>query len=90
MGVSANGTTAGILWSIERVDLDPDGNGSVGPGSLHAFDATNLANELYNSNQAAGARDMLDYTCKWSSPLVANGRVYVASESLLTIFGLLP
>jgi IPT/TIG domain/Fibronectin type III domain len=88
--VSANGTTNPILWAIQRVDLDPTGSGTMGPGSLHALDATNVANELYNSNQASGGRDKLDYTCKWSAPLVANGKVYVASESLLSIFGLLP
>jgi fibronectin type 3 domain-containing protein len=90
LGLSSNGNTSGILWVIERVDLDPLGNGTRGPGALHAFDATNLATELYNTTQASGSRDMLDFTCKWSAPLVANGRVYVASESLLTIFGLLP
>lgn len=88
--ISSNGNSTPILWSIQRVDLDPIGDGTPGPGSLHAFDATNLANELYNSNQAGNARDMLDMTCKWSAPLVANGKVYVASESLLSIFGLLP
>ena len=90
LGMSSNGATSGILWAIERVDLDADGGGTVGPGSLHAYDATNLANELYNSNQASGSRDLLDQTCKWSAPLVANGKVYVASETQLTIFGLLP
>ena len=88
--LSANGSTNGILWAIQRVDLDPTGGGTRGPGSLHAFDATNLATELYNSTQASGSRDMLDFTCKWSAPLVANGRVFVASETLLTVFGLLP
>jgi chitodextrinase len=89
LGLSANGGSNGILWAIQRVDLDPAGGGVRGPGSLHAFDATNLANELYNSNQS-GSRDMLDFTAKWSAPLVANGKVFVASESLLTAFGLLP
>ena len=88
--LSANGTTNGILWAVQRVGLDPNGGGVTGPGSLHAFDASNLANELYNSNQASGSRDTLDYTAKWSAPLVANGKVFVASLSQLTIFGLLP
>jgi hypothetical protein len=87
--VSANGTTNGILWAVQRVDLDPTGGGVRGPGSLHAFDATNLATELYNSNQNV-SRDQLDYTCKWSAPLVANGKVFVASESQLSVFGLMP
>ena len=88
--LSANGTSNGILWAVQRVGLDPTGGGVTGPGSLHAFDASNLANELYNSNQASGSRDTLDYTAKWSAPLVANGKVFVASVSQLTVFGLLP
>jgi hypothetical protein len=90
LGVSSNANTNPILWVIERVDLDPNGGGVVGPGVLHAFDATNLAHELYNSNQAPGSRDVLDFTAKWSAPLVANGKVFVASMGQLTIFGLLP
>jgi hypothetical protein len=59
-------------------------------GALHAYDASNLAFELYNSDQA-GARDSLaDAAAKFSLPLVVNGRVYVASEGKLTIYGLLP
>jgi hypothetical protein len=89
LGMSSSGATNAILWAIQRVDLDPNGVGVRGPGSLHAFDANNLGTELYNSDQS-GSRDVLDYTAKWSSPLIANGKVYVASLSQLTIYGLLP
>jgi hypothetical protein len=41
--ISANGTTSGIVWAVQ--------NGTV--AVLHAYDATNLGNELYNSNQGA-------------------------------------
>ena len=54
------------------------------------YDATNLANELYNSNQAAGSRDALDFAAKWSAALVANGKVFVATNAQLTVFSLLP
>jgi hypothetical protein len=91
LGMSANGTNNGVLWAIERIDHDPLGGGNLrAPGVLHAFDATNLATELYNSNQAAGSRDTLDYAAKWASPLVANGKVFVATNGRLTAFGLLP
>jgi hypothetical protein len=79
--VSANGTSNGILWAVQ------DNNPS--PGVLRAYDATNLSNELYNSSQA-GARDALDVAAKFSIPLVANGKVFVASKSQLTVYGLLP
>jgi hypothetical protein len=45
---------------------------------------------MYNSNQAPGSRDMLDFTAKWCAPLVANGKVFVGSNTQLTVFGLLP
>ena len=64
--------------------------GFIGPGILHAYNATNLGDELYNSNQAAGSRDTLDAWLKFSVPVVANGEVFVASDSELTIYGLLP
>jgi hypothetical protein len=90
LGMSSNGTTAAVLWVIERVDLDPlGGGGTRGPGILHAFDATNLAIELYSSDQAPNGRDALDYAAKWAAPLVANGKVFVATNSRLTVFGLL-
>ncbi len=89
LGLSSNGTTNAILWVVERIDVDPLGSGTRGPGVLHAFDATNLGVELYNSNQAGG-RDTLDYAAKWAAPLVANGKVFVASNGRLTAFGLLP
>jgi hypothetical protein len=83
LSISANGTSNGILWTIRK-------NGpSI--GTLQAYDATNLAVELYTSEQAAGSRDSLsDPAAKFSLPLVINGRVYVASEGKFTIYGLLP
>jgi hypothetical protein len=80
LAISANGTTNGILWAVQRID-------ATTPGVLHAYKATDLGAELYNSNQA-GARDTLDIAAKFNIPLVANGKVYVASVSQLTVYGL--
>lgn len=77
--ISANGTTNGIVWAVE--------NGSN--GVLHAFDATNLTNELYNSNQAASSRDVFADN-KFITPMVANGKVYVGTPNSVVVFGLLP
>jgi hypothetical protein len=82
LAISANGTSNGILWAVQR-------NGPYAPAVLRAYDATNLATELYNSTQG-GSRDTLDYGVKFTVPLVANGRVYVAQMSQISVFGLLP
>lgn len=77
--ISANGNANGIVWAIEN-------NGN---GVLHAYDATNLANELYNSNQAAGGRDSFSDN-KYVTPMIANGKVYVGTPTGVAVFGLLP
>ena len=76
--VSANGSSNGIVWVVE---------GGFG-GTLHAFDAANLANELYNS-QMNTSRDALGSFVKFSVPTIANGRVYVGTGNALVVFGLL-
>jgi hypothetical protein len=76
--VSANGTSNGIVWAAE--------NGNI--AALHAYDATNLANELYNSNQA-GSRDQFGPGNKFITPMIANGKVYVGTSSGVAVFGLL-
>ena len=85
---SANGNANGIFWALQNNGNSP--NDDVGaPGILYAYDATNLGNGLYNSSQA-GSRDTLDFAVKFSVPLIANGKVFVAGQSQLTAFGLLP
>jgi Immunoglobulin I-set domain/PQQ enzyme repeat len=78
-GISANGTANAILWAVEN---------SGGPGVLHAYDAANLATELYNSNQA-GTRDNFSDN-KFITPTIANGKVYVGTPTGVIVFGLLP
>jgi hypothetical protein len=77
--ISANGTSNAIVWVVE--------NGSPN-GVLHAYDATNLATELYNSNQAANGRDNFAPN-KYITPIVTNGKVYVGSAGYVAAFGLL-
>jgi hypothetical protein len=78
--VSANGGANGIVWAAE--------NG--GTAVLHAYDAANLATELYNSNQAASSRDHFGAGNKFITPIVANGRVYVGTTNGVAVFGPLP
>jgi hypothetical protein len=91
MAVSANGSSGGILWAIQRngdcgVDLTC---GSGAPGVLKAYDASNLGAAIYSSDTIA-TRDGFDFATKFSVPLVANGKVFVSSIGRLTIYGLLP
>jgi len=79
--ISANGTQNGIVWAVES----NQGN----PCTLHAFDASNLAHELYNSSQASGGRDSFGNGNKFITPLVVNGKVYVGTQTGVAIFGLL-
>jgi hypothetical protein len=77
--ISANGTTNGIVWAVENAS----------PAVLHAYNATTLA-ELYNSNQAASARDQFGSGNKFITPTIVNGKVFVGTPSGVAEFGLLP
>jgi hypothetical protein len=76
--VSADCDTNGIVWLLEG-----------GPGgTLHAYDASNLANELYNSQMNA-ARDSLGPFVRFTVPTVVNGKVYAGTGNSMDVFGLL-
>jgi hypothetical protein len=76
--VSANGTSKGIVWAVENSN----------PAVLHAYDATNLAKELYNSNQA-GSRDQFGPGNKFITPVIVNGKVFAGTQTGVVEFGLL-
>jgi len=77
--VSANGSANAIVWAYENTT----------PAVLHAYAAANLASELYNSNQAASGRDQFGLGNKNIVPVVADGKVFVATTNSVAIFGLL-
>ncbi len=78
--VSANGTSNAIVWAHENTN----------PAVLHAYDAANLAHEIYNSNQAAAGRDHFGAGNKYITPTVADGKVFVGTTNGVAVFGLLP
>jgi hypothetical protein len=81
--ISSNGTSSGIAWVLENGSWK-----STCCQVLHAYDATNLATELYNSNQLAGSGDVPGGAVKFTVPTVANGRVFVGSQASLSVYGL--
>jgi hypothetical protein len=86
--VSSSGTTNGIVWSIDATQYSE--TAPKGQAVLHAYDATNLRTELYNSTMALGNRDEAGTGVKFSTPTVANGKVYIGTQTELDVYGLLP
>lgn len=83
--VSASGAANGIVWAIDATAFK-----TPGPAVLHAFSASNVGNELYNTTQAASNRDQAGTAVKFSVPTVANGKVYVGTQVELDVYGILP
>jgi hypothetical protein len=78
--VSANGSSNGIVWALENTN----------PAVLHAYSASDMTTELYNSNQAAGGRDQFGNGNKYITPMIADGKVFAATRNSVAVFGLLP
>jgi hypothetical protein len=79
--ISANGTSNGIAWAT-----DPGAYASSGPAVLHAYNATNLAQELYNTSMNL-TRDNPGGAVKMTVPVIAGGKVYVGAEYALSVYG---
>jgi hypothetical protein len=76
--VSANGIQDAIVWAYEKT--------AAGQGILHAYDATNVSKELWNSNMNSG-RDALGEGIGFATPVVAAGRVIVTYDTKVGVFG---
>jgi hypothetical protein len=82
--ISANGAKSGIVWILSTKVW----NGPDQPAILFAYDATNVAHELYNSTQNP-TRDGAGYALRFTIPTVANGRVFVPTKHRIDVYGLL-
>jgi hypothetical protein len=78
--ISANGNTNGIVWLVRNVSNIP---------KLSAYDATALF-LLYDSGQAANGRDTLGTVGHFATPTIANGKVYMGTQTQLVAYGLFP
>ena len=75
--VSANGTSTPVLWVEDQ--------GAI----LHAYTMPGLT-EIYNTSQATGNRDTPAPFVKFTSPVIANGKVYLSGANAIVVYGLLP
>lgn len=100
--VSASGTTNGIVWALDSSVFGTNNGGSsaAAPAVLHAYDAANVATELWNSTMGTG--NTAGNSVKFTVPTVANGKVYVptrgddttlnspTARGRIDVYGLLP
>ncbi len=81
--VSSNGTGDGIVWAVDNTAF------GKGPAILYAYNADNVGQLLYSSDEAANGRDTAGTANKYQDAVVANGLVYVAGANAVTVYGLL-
>jgi uncharacterized protein (TIGR03437 family) len=83
IALSAGGGS-GVVWLTSGDHNQPDV-----PGTLHAFDASDLKHELWNSDM--NPADKLGAFAKFAEPTVVNGKVYVPTFSgEVDVYGILP
>ncbi len=91
--VSSNGTTSGtgIVWAIWTWNGGSGGNHNR--AALYAFNPSTLA-DLYNTDMCSQSGTYPDrpggFTTKFSVPTIANGFVYIGTQSSFDIYGLIP
>jgi hypothetical protein len=88
--ISANGTQNGIVWAIDSTHYGQPAQANPGPAVLCAFDATNVLTELYNTTMAPNGRDTAGPAVKFTVPTIANGKVYIGTQTELDVYGTLP
>jgi hypothetical protein len=83
--VSANGAKDGIVWVVSSKSW----NGPARTAVLHAADASNIGQELWNSEQNSG-RDRAGLGLRFNIPTIVHGHVYIGARREVDVYGLLP
>jgi hypothetical protein len=81
--ISANGTRDGIVWLVQSKPFGSEDR----PAIVRAFDAGNVATELWNSEQDA-SRDRAGTALRFNTPTVWNAHVYVGTRNGIDVYGL--
>jgi hypothetical protein len=76
--VSSQGTANGIVWILDNGQYCTPASPGCGPSVLHAYDATNVGTELWNSSKVSD--DTAGHAVKFTVPTIANGKVYVGTR----------
>ena len=80
--ISSNGSKDAIVWTVATRGW----NSRDRPAVLYAFDATNINQPIYSSEQN-GRRDRAALATRFAIPVVMNGRVYLATRSEVEEYG---
>jgi hypothetical protein len=85
--ISSTGSSDGIVWALDNSNYCTHYSPGCGPVVLHAYDATTLSSDLWNSSMVT--TDAAGNAVKYTVPTVANGKVYVGTRGNNTggVFG---
>ena len=83
---SSDGNTNGVIWAVDTSTYGNAG-ASLGPAVLYAFRADTLA-MLWNSSQTGN--DTAGNAVKFAVPTIANGKVYIGTQTELDVYATHP
>ncbi len=81
--ISANGTLNGMVWTVFTSKFQ-----SGGAAILRVYDAANVSRQLFDSSTSSA--NQAGPAVKFVVPTVADGHVYIGTQSELDVYGLLP
>ena len=89
--ISASPAGNAIVWALDSsafLDCCDSHTSAAGPAILRAYDAANLADELFSSSKLGA--DTAGNAVSYTVPVIANGHVYIGGASTVTVYGLAP